>query len=76
MTDNDRQQNPESAGEALQPIYAADLPDECPPTDAKRETVVFYAAHRDNPPSDFDFTTAWQRNAFPKARSVSASPIR
>jgi hypothetical protein len=67
MTDNQLQQNPESASGTLEPIYAADLPDECPPKDAKRETVVFHAAHRDNPPSDLDITTAWQRNAFPKA---------
>src|SRR5579859_4125687 len=42
-----------------------DLPEGCPPSQATLGNATFYAAHKDRPPSSSDFTTAWQRNAFP-----------
>lgn len=66
-TDNDPVQDSGNLSQHASPMYAEDLPGGCPPSDAKCEPAVFYAAHRDQPPSDFDFTTAWQRNVFPNA---------
>jgi hypothetical protein len=40
------------------------LPAGCPPGEANNGEKVFFAAHRDAPPSDFDFTTAFYRNAY------------
>jgi hypothetical protein len=55
---------PAVAQPVVQPIFAGELPEGCPPATAAAGDVVFYAAHRDNPPSDFDFTTAFQRKAY------------
>lgn len=37
----------------------------CPPSDAVPRTGTFYACHKENPPTNSDFTTAAQRGAFP-----------
>lgn len=44
--------------------FSGDLPDGCPPAGCADSEMTFYAAHRDSPPSEFDFTTAFERNAY------------
>ncbi len=63
-TDNESEPDSENNEESGKPIFAGSLPPGCPPDDANRGAATFYAAHRDQPPSESDFTTAWQRDVF------------
>lgn len=46
------------------PVFAfqKEFPSDCPPADAKPVEGIFYACHKNSPPSGEDFTTSAQRN--------------
>ncbi len=44
--------------------FQDEFPSGCPPADAVARDGIFFACHRESPPSSSDFTTAAQRDAY------------